>query len=329
MSLVRALSIATVASGLIGTGNASAATLADLNAMAISSTTTTQRVSARTGARVNSYGAPAFAAAADPAFRSMVKLQVRYDAGDQVMTEHCGGTAISSRWIVTAAHCISSPNGSVWNRIDLVTGDADLEGSGTIRRTVVDAIVHAGFEYSTLTNDIALIRLKQPLPREIVPAMLDHDHAPSVKSGGLAKAAGWPVTGADAGMTRLQTSTLAVTDVSLQGYITVANPEGRAEGVCQGESGGPLMSHGSGVSRLAGVLSGIEPGTNNASGEPCMKGGYEMYFTPISSYRGWIDRVRSFCDHKPRACRGGPDTSLYADRQQPRFTFAASTRLSY
>ena len=88
------------------------------------------------------------------------------------------------------------------------------------------------------------------------------------------------------------------------GYITVTSPRGHAEGVCRGESGGPLMGYSNGRPSLAGVLSGIETGTENSDGEPCMRGGYEMYFTPIAAYRKWIDAVRNVCDHNPDSCRG-------------------------
>lgn len=306
-------------------------TLADLSASTVTAKAAkTRAVSTGVGNRAIAARPASFAAAADPAFRSMVKLQMRYEiGGGQVMTEHCGGTVISSRWIVTAAHCLSPADGSKWDRIDIVTGDRDLESKGAIRRTAHNAIVHAGFDYASLTNDIALIRLKEPLPREVKPATLDSYRRPSVSNGGIATAAGWPVTGSDAGLTQLQTTPLAVTNVKWPGYITVTSARGTAEGVCQGESGGPLMGSRNGKPTLAGVLSGIEPGTQDSSGEPCMKGGYEMYFTPVAAYRNWIDSVQTFCDHNPGECRGDKTSSFFLADNGTNIRRATASRVRF
>lgn len=305
---------------------AKADSLIELDAVTVTAKAASKsRISTGVGSRVRAGDDVRFAQAADPAFRAMVKLQIRYIDDSQTMTEHCGGTAISSRWVVTAAHCVSAQDGSQWDRIDLVTGDRDVDGKGAIRRQASRAIVHAGFDYGTLANDIALIRLSSPLPREIVPATLDEYRRPSVLAGGIAVAAGWPVTGARAGNTRLQTTPLAVKDVEWPGFVTVTSPSGQAEGVCQGESGGPLMGQSrNGKPTLAGVLSGIEPGTHDASGNPCMKAGYEMYFTPIAAYRSWIDSVTALCDRNPRACKGsGPSGFFIASDDTPVSTVAS------
>ena len=328
MPFARTLAITALASSLsialIGTGKA--ASLGELDAMAITAKyVQSQHVSARTGSRAAPFGDSGFAASVDPAFRSMVKLQMRYEVGGgKTMTEHCGGTVISSRWIVTAAHCVSSADGTPWDRIDITAGDRDLDGNTRIRRTAFDAIVHAGFDYATLTNDIALIRLNEPLPREVTPATMDTEASPSVHLDGIARAAGWPVTGAKAGARQLQTVALSVVDITIPGYITVASAHAGNNGVCQGESGGPLMSEMHGMRRLAGVLSGIEPNSADHTGQPCMKAGYEMYFTPIAAFRDWIDGVRDFCDGAPDACKGGH--ALIA-RRAGKAPWAATLRL--
>ncbi len=254
---------------------------------------------------------PNLAAPYDPRFPAMVKLEMVYDRDDFTETEHCGGTVINSQWIVTAAHCMQGPEGDDerWDRIEVTVG-ADMDHP-RVRRTAYDVVMHAGFDYYYLSNDIALIRLKEPLPAEVVAAHLDNYRQPSVRSGDIRFAAGWPITGHKAGAKKLQSVALGIKKVEWPGYITAVSPSDGIEGVCRGESGGPIMGVVDGRRQLAGVFSGIEMGTENSHGEPCMKRGYEMYFTPIAAYRDWIDNVLDVCGTTPKACQDAGPTGKF------------------
>jgi len=223
-------------------GQAIAGSLGQINAIA-SGTTASQssRVSKPTGAAYVRGQRTVIGAGLDRDFPAMVKLKMVYEHDGFAEVEHCGGTVIDSRYIVTAAHCIHSKDGSQWDRIEVVAGDYSLESTKIITRAAHQAIRHAGAD-NYLSNDIAIVKLDQPLPREIVPATIDDFRRPTVQPGGIAVAAGWPVTGAKAGQTTLQKVPLSVTDVEWPGFITVTSPTGQIEGVCQGESGGPLMT---------------------------------------------------------------------------------------
>ena len=292
------------AAAILASAQAGAADLAGIDAIACGTDAApASRLGKPTGG-LHALGDPAaIAAGLDRDFPAMVKLKMVYQHDGYAEIEHCGGTVIDSRHVVTAAHCVKAKAGTEWDRIELIAGDYSLESKGVIRRTARQAVCHAGAD-DYLSNDIAVVKLDQPLPREIVPARIDDFRRPTVRPGGIALAAGWPVTGAKAGQTTLQKVPLSVTDVEWPGFITVTSPTGRIEGVCQGESGGPLLSRSGGVTSIAGVLSGIEPGTNDHTGEPCMKAGYDMYYTPIAAYRDWIGDVVEMCSHHPDACRG-------------------------
>jgi len=321
---------ALVATCVFTSSAANAADLSAANAFACGAPHKYQHAaSTKTGSRYTRGQSVRHAQGVNPQFESMVKLKMVYDYGEFSETEHCGGTVIGSRWVVTAAHCVQGAEGddTKWDRIEITAGDKSLKGTSTISRVATDVVCHSGFDYSYLSNDIALIRLDEPLPAEIVPATMDGYRRPSVAAGGIAEVAGWPVTGSKAGQTTLQALALSVKKVEWPGYITVTSPSGRLEGVCRGESGGPIVGMVNGVRQLAGVLSGIEMGTENSDGEPCMRAGYEMYYTPIAAYRNWIEKVQNICDASPDTCRGQGKAEFFVSetpQSQSRRSLAAS-----
>ncbi len=244
--------------------------------------------------------ASAYSAPRDAA--STVKLRIIYDMGDRIEIDHCGGTVIDANWIVTAGHCVAADRS--WDRVEIIAGDDHLDGENVVKRTTREAVCHAGFRYETLENDIALLHVENPLPPRVTPTALDFEGTPSLNQGDLGLGHGWPVTGMRAGDRFLNQTYLQVKETNLRSYITVTNASGPVGGMCRGESGGPILSNGRYGKRLAGVLSGIQPGTENHAGEECMLGNYEMYFTPIAAHRRWIDNVKSLCTGNPAACGG-------------------------
>ncbi|BFF97791.1 trypsin beta [Drosophila madeirensis] len=68
----------------------------------------------------------------------------------------CGAALINSRWLVTAAHCVPSPE-----RYSVRAGSSSVLAGGQ-QRAVVKILVHAGFNPRTLVHDIALLQTREP-----------------------------------------------------------------------------------------------------------------------------------------------------------------------
>jgi hypothetical protein len=70
----------------------------------------------------------------------------------------CGGSILSSSWILTAASCVIQLNIS---EISIIAG-SNHSKRGTQQRKVTKIIMHPSFDSASYVNDIALIRLETP-----------------------------------------------------------------------------------------------------------------------------------------------------------------------
>ncbi|XP_061829142.1 transmembrane protease serine 5 [Nerophis lumbriciformis] len=210
----------------------------------------------------------------------------------------CGGSIITSQWIVTAAHCVQNyrlPQVSSWAAYTgLVTHSAKM--TEHVRHAVEKIIYNKNYKHVSHDSDIALMKLRTPLNfsdivRPVCLPQYDYD----VPGGTQCWISGWGYTQPDGvnSSNTLKEAPIPIISTNRCNSSCMYNGEitprmlcaGYTEGkvdACQGDSGGPLVCQDDNVWRLMGVVSW---------GNGCAEPNHPGVYTKVAEFLGWIYEI--------------------------------------
>ncbi|GIJ49790.1 serine protease [Virgisporangium aliadipatigenens] len=248
-------------------------------------------------------------------YPAMASLQIA--TPDNPHQHICGATLVSRQWAVTNAHCVTAPSGAVMppQMIHLRIGSHDRTTAGEYVG-VTAVLPHAEWDWATGTNrvaDIAMIRLDRYVQLQQI------EIATRLQRGrAVARVLGFGTTepAGDGDLptmlqeldTRLVPDGRCTAGGISEGEICVNNVHG-TDGICYGDSGGPVMQRTQGRWQLIG---GASRGTTD---DGCGTG--PAIFTDTTYYRTWmfdVMRTGKVPPAAPGAAPAPPSTATAATR---------------
>ena len=220
--------------------------------------------------------------------------------------QFCGGSLVSDRIVLTAAHCVE---GATASDIVVRAGVTDLR-TGDGQRRDVDSVIERPEWSESQTGDLAMLVLERPVDvgADVAPiALATLAEAEAVSTG---RVTGWGVTRDGDLPSVLQGAEVPLVDDAVCRPDLQHDAErelcagGTGTDTCSGDSGGPLTVATDRGRALAGVTSwGIECGADSPGA-----------YAEVAAFADWIrDRIDDPDAPVPPRPGGGDDTTDGAD----------------
>ena len=244
----------------------------------------------------------------------------------------CSGTVVAPNLVLTAGHCAENMQSGVVNEASgyrVTTGNVDWAAPAAERQEsdVTRVIVCSCFDRRTLVGDVALLQLSTPTTAPAVTL------ASSPRVATPAVFAGWGKTfpAQEAPMQVLQWAhTVAQTAASCEretslfspaSEVCAIDPPERRTGVCEGDSGGPLLT--ADPSAVGGM---VEVGVASHTSGHCATTSPSV-FTRVDAVGAWIGGWEQALASSPPASESLP-AELVAKPKLPGVASGRSVRLA-
>jgi hypothetical protein len=192
---------------------------------------------------------------------------------------YCTASVIDPRTVLTAAHCVASPESTAVHF-------RDHDGQAVFL-DAADIAIHPGYRPDAarrrlLSIDLALVRLATPLPTSFRPVALSD--SPGVEIGQKLLIVGFGVADETSGKTGgvLREGLIEVSGSTPPFLIQLSDPEGQGLGGCTGDSGAPVFTPGRPVVVAVAIW---------AKGEDGQRCGAATEAALVAPQRHWIDAI--------------------------------------